>query len=51
MGEMSCSLTMNHVIKRGYLWMGCPENKPKITRHKEGTYGWDVLFANDESRG
>ena len=50
MGGMSYLQTMNHVIKRGYLWMGCPENKQQITRLKEGTYGWNVLLTNDESR-
>jgi hypothetical protein len=31
--------------------MGCSAYKQLSTWLKEGTYGWDVLFTNDESRG
>ena len=24
MDGMSCSYTMNHAVKKGYLWIGCP---------------------------
>jgi len=51
MNGMFCLQTMNHVVKRGYLWMGCLEYKQLITRLQESTNGWDVLFTNDESRG
>jgi hypothetical protein len=49
MDGVSCLLTMNHVAKRGYLWMECPVYKQCITWIKEGTYEWDVLFTNNES--
>jgi hypothetical protein len=44
MDGMSCLQTMNRVVKRGYLWMGCPVYQQRITWLKEGTYGLDILF-------
>jgi hypothetical protein len=41
---MSCLQTMNDVVKRGYLWMGCPIYQQRITWLKEGAYGWDILL-------
>ena len=43
--------TMNHVVKRGYLWMGCPVHKQCMMLLKGGTYGWDVLNINHKSHG
>ena len=31
--------------------MVCHFFKQLITRFKEGTYGWDVLFTKNEKRG
>jgi len=49
--HMSCLLTIDHVVKTGYLWTGCLVYKQWTTLLKEGTYGWVALFINNESRG
>jgi hypothetical protein len=39
---------INNVAKKGYFRMGY---KRLITDLKRNTYGWEVLFANNKSRG
>ena len=51
MDGMSSLQTITHVIKRGYVWMGWPVYKQWITWIKVDTYGYDLLFINNESCG
>jgi hypothetical protein len=51
MNGMSSLKTIKHLVKKGYLLVGCSAYKQLIMRLKEGTYGWEVLITNDESLG
>ena len=48
MDGMSSLKTINHEAKKGYFRMGY---KRQITDLKRDTYGWEVQFANNKSRG